>query len=94
LLSALSSGLYALTYSGGIQEETTVLDIPCLILRDTTERPITITQGTNILVHNDIERIVKEACRVLNGEGKKANCPEFWDGRAAERIVEIIASDR
>jgi UDP-N-acetylglucosamine 2-epimerase (non-hydrolysing) len=85
---------FIMTDSGGIQEETTVLDIPCLTLRDTTERPITISQGTNILVHNDAERIVKEACRILDGKVKESNCPELWDGRAAERIVEIIANDR
>jgi UDP-N-acetylglucosamine 2-epimerase (non-hydrolysing) len=83
---------FVMTDSGGIQEETTVLDIPCLTLRDTTERPITITQGTNILVHNDTDRIIKEASRILGGKGKKGNCPDFWDGKAAERIVEIIAS--
>lgn len=85
---------FIMTDSGGIQEETTVLDIPCLTLRDTTERPITISQGTNILVHNDTKRIVREACKILDGRGKKGNCPKLWDGRAAERIVEIIANDR
>ena len=85
---------FIMTDSGGIQEETTVLGIPCLTLRDTTERPITISQGTNILVHNDTKRIVKEACRILDGKVKESNCPELWDGRAAERIVEIIANDR
>lgn len=85
---------FIMTDSGGIQEETTVLDIPCLTLRDTTERSITITKGTNILVHNDTERIVKEASRILDGKGKKGNCPELWDGKAGERIVEIIVNDR
>jgi UDP-N-acetylglucosamine 2-epimerase (non-hydrolysing) len=83
-----------MTDSGGIQEETTVLGIPCLTLRDTTERPITISQGTNMLVHNDTKRIVREAGKILDGRGKKGNCPKLWDGRAAERIVEIIANDR
>lgn len=80
-----------MTDSGGIQEETTVLGIPCLTLRNTTERPITITQGTNTLVWNDTSRIVGEAFKILDGKGKKGKCPELWDGKAAERIVEILA---
>ena len=59
-----------------------------------TERPITITQGTNTLVYNDTERIIKEAFSILNGKGRKAHCPELWDGRSASRIVEIIANER
>jgi UDP-N-acetylglucosamine 2-epimerase (non-hydrolysing) len=82
---------FIMTDSGGIQEETTVLGIPCLTLRDTTERPITITQGTNILVHNDTERIVAEASKILNGDVKQSHCPEFWDGKTAERIVKVIS---
>jgi len=93
-LNLMLHSKFIMTDSGGIQEETTVLDIPCLTLRDTTERPITISQGTNILVHNDTKRIVREAGKILDGRGKKGNCPELWDGRAAERIVEIIASHR
>jgi len=84
---------FIMTDSGGIQEETTVLDIPCLTLRNTTERPITITQGTNILVHNNTEKIIKEAFKILDGKGKKGNCPKLWDGQSAERIVEIITND-
>ena len=80
-----------LTDSGGIQEETTVLGIPCLTLRNTTERPITITQGTNVLVWNDTQKIAKEALKVLDAQGKKGNCPEIWDGRASERIVNILS---
>jgi UDP-N-acetylglucosamine 2-epimerase (non-hydrolysing) len=79
-----------MTDSGGIQEETTVLGIPCLTLRDTTERPITISQGTNVLVWNDTQKIIDEAFKILNGKSKKGNCPEFWDGNAAERIVETL----
>ena len=80
-----------MTDSGGIQEETTVLGIPCLTLRNTTERPITVAQGTNTLVWNDTSRIVGEAFKILDGKGKRGRCPEFWDGKAAERIVEILA---
>ena len=71
-----------LTDSGGIQEETTILGVPCLTIRENTERPITITEGTNVLVG--------EARRVLKGEGKAGRVPELWDGRAAERIVSIL----
>lgn len=85
---------FVMTDSGGMQEETTVLDLPCLTLRDTTERPITITQGTNTLVWNDTEKIIKEAFKILEGRGKKGKCPQFWDGRAAKRIIKIISEEK
>ena len=78
------------TDSGGIQEETTILGIPCLTLRENTERPITITEGTNTLVGSDREKILKESFRILNGNGKKGKIPKLWDGKAAERIVNIL----
>jgi UDP-N-acetylglucosamine 2-epimerase (non-hydrolysing) len=81
-----------MTDSGGMQEETTVLGIPCLTLRETTERPITISQGTNTLVGSDGPRIVEEAFKILDGKGKKGSCPELWDGKAAERIVAVLKS--
>ena len=81
---------FVMTDSRGIQEETTVLGIPCLTLRETTERPITISQGTNVLVWNDTQKIIDEAFKILDGKGKRGNCPEFWDGKTAERIVEIL----
>lgn len=90
-LKLMVSARFIMTDSGGIQEETTALNIPCLTLRDTTERPETISQGTNTLVWNDTKRIVDEALNILNGEGKSGSCPELWDGGAAERIVEILA---
>jgi UDP-N-acetylglucosamine 2-epimerase (non-hydrolysing) len=80
-----------LTDSGGLQEETTILGVPCVTLRDNTERPITVTEGTNRLGGTRREGIVKaiaEAMAMKPGEGRR---PEKWDGRAAERIVEIIA---
>ncbi len=80
-----------LTDSGGLQEETTALGIPCLTLRENTERPVTIWEGTNTLVGTDPEAIVTEARRALNGSGKAGRVPELWDGRAAERIVEALA---
>jgi UDP-N-acetylglucosamine 2-epimerase (non-hydrolysing) len=80
-----------LTDSGGIQEETTVLDIPCLTIRENTERPITITQGTNILVGTDEKKIVKEAQKILRGERKRRKTIKYWDGKAADRIVKVLA---
>jgi len=89
-LSLMTRAKLVLTDSGGIQEETTVLGIPCLTLRDTTERPITIKEGTNILVWNDTPQIIEEAFKILEGRGKKAKIPEYWDGKTAERIVKIL----
>jgi UDP-N-acetylglucosamine 2-epimerase (non-hydrolysing) len=86
---------FVLTDSGGMQEETTVLSIPCLTMRENTERPETIHQGTNILVGNDPQRIVNESFKILDGKGKKGGIyPELWDGHTAERIVEIISKRR
>ena len=79
-----------LTDSGGIQEETTVLGVPCLTLRENTERPITVEMGTNRLVGMDRERIVLAAMDVLDGGGKTGRIPEGWDGKAAERIVGVL----
>jgi UDP-N-acetylglucosamine 2-epimerase (non-hydrolysing) len=69
-----------------------VLNIPCLTLRNTTERPITITQGTNVLVWNDTQKIIKEASKVLAGRPKKAKIPGLWDGKTAERIIQILVT--
>lgn len=82
---------FVLTDSGGIQEEITVLDIPCLTLRNTTERPITITGGTNILVWNHTQKIIEEAFKILDGKSKRGNCPQLWDGKTAERIIGLLA---
>jgi UDP-N-acetylglucosamine 2-epimerase (non-hydrolysing) len=79
-----------LTDSGGIQEETTALGIPCLTLRENTERPVTISHGTNRLVGTSPEKIAEEAVRVLKGPQGVHSPPPLWDGHAAERIVSII----
>lgn len=91
-LKLMMHSTIVMTDSGGIQEETTVLGIPCLTLRDTTERPITITHGTNVLVWNDTQKIIDESFKIIDGRGKNGKCPEMWDGKAAERIVDILAN--
>jgi UDP-N-acetylglucosamine 2-epimerase (non-hydrolysing) len=85
----MSKAKIILTDSGGIQEETAVLGIPCLTLRDTTERPITLTRDTNILVHNNKTKIV-EATRKILKEQKPTKCPKLWDGKTAEKVVDIL----
>src|SRR5207237_7485677 len=86
-LRLYSGAALVLTDSGGIQEETTALSIPCLTLRENTERPITIEMGTNILVGIDKEKIKQTASEILSNNTKKdAKIPPLWDGRAAERI--------
>jgi UDP-N-acetylglucosamine 2-epimerase (non-hydrolysing) len=81
-----------LTDSGGIQEETAILGVPCLTLRENTERPVTVSQGTNTVVGRDPERIVGEALAVLDGRNKTGRVPELWDGQAARRIVKALES--
>ncbi|MDR1423997.1 MAG: UDP-N-acetylglucosamine 2-epimerase (non-hydrolyzing) [Azoarcus sp.] len=87
MLGLMANARMVLTDSGGMQEETTALGVPCLTLRENTERPITIEQGTNTLVGIDAEAVVKTAITTLDGGGKAGRIPEYWDGRAAERIA-------
>jgi UDP-N-acetylglucosamine 2-epimerase (non-hydrolysing) len=89
-LGLVASSRMVLTDSGGIQEETTVLGVPCLTMRPNTERPITCEIGTNILVGTDPRRIVREAVSILDGRQRPGAIPEKWDGCAAERIVDIL----
>ena len=91
-MKLLSEARLVLTDSGGIQEETTVLGVPCLTLRNNTERPITIEQGTNHLVGLDPQRIVAAAQKALSEPSHAGRVPDLWDGRAAARIVDILTA--
>ncbi len=82
-----------LTDSGGLQEESTVLGVPCLTLRPNTERPITCTEGTNQIVGNEGRRILEAVCKVLATAMPIGCTPEKWDGQAAGRIIEILMQE-
>lgn len=90
-LSLMAGATLVLTDSGGLQEETTALGIPCLTLRENTERPITVEEGTNQVVGSDPELILRHTEAVLNGQGKSGRAPALWDGRASERIVGAVS---
>jgi UDP-N-acetylglucosamine 2-epimerase (non-hydrolysing) len=89
-LQLVTHSKLVLTDSGGLQEETTVLGIPCLTIRENTERPVTILEGTNVLVGTDKNKIVFEATNAINGYKKSRKIPELWDGNAAQRIIKIL----
>jgi UDP-N-acetylglucosamine 2-epimerase (non-hydrolysing) len=89
-LGLQSRATVVITDSGGIQEETTYLGVPCLTVRENTERPITVSIGTNVLVGRDREKLRTELSRVLAGKAKKGSVPPLWDGHAGERIAEIL----
>jgi UDP-N-acetylglucosamine 2-epimerase (non-hydrolysing) len=89
-LSLESEAKFVLTDSGGIQEETTFLQIPCLTLRENTERPVTIERGTNILCGRDKEKIIREANKIIAGKQKIGKIPKYWDGKSAKKIIKII----
>jgi UDP-N-acetylglucosamine 2-epimerase (non-hydrolysing) len=89
-LALQSRAKVVITDSGGIQEETTYLGVPCLTVRDNTERPITVTLGTNVLVGHKPEKLRAKLSAVLSGQAKKGTVPPLWDGHAAERIAETV----
>ena len=90
MLGLMAGAALVLTDSGGLQEETTALGIPCLTLRQNTERPITVEQGTNTLVGGDRPAILQGVAEILGGRGKRGRVPELWDGHAADRIVQDL----
>jgi UDP-N-acetylglucosamine 2-epimerase (non-hydrolysing) len=92
-LQLMSHAKVVLTDSGGVQEETTILGIPCITLRENTERPVTLKHGTNVLVGADPQKIIREFSRILDGERQPAAPPHFWDGNAAKRIVELLSAE-
>lgn len=89
-IALVSKSKLVITDSGGIQEETTYLKIPCITLRTTTERPVTVEYGTNFLVGDDINKALEQFYKIMNGEIKQGKIPELWDGKAGERIVRVI----
>jgi len=93
-LRLMSHARVVLTDSGGVQEETTILGVPCITLRDNTERPVTIKYGTNVLVGANPEKIILEFNRVLQGQRSTSAPPQFWDGNAARRIVQILTGEQ
>ncbi len=92
-LNLWKDAVVVLTDSGGLQEETTALGVPCITIRENTERPVTVQEGTNVLAGTDPARIVAEARKVMRGQGKQGRRPHLWDGRAAERIVGILVKE-
>jgi UDP-N-acetylglucosamine 2-epimerase (non-hydrolysing) len=91
-LALQSRATVVITDSGGIQEESTYLKVPCITVRSNTERPITITMGTNVLVGQDIGKLRAELSKILEGKAKAGTIPPLWDGRAGERIADILVN--
>jgi UDP-N-acetylglucosamine 2-epimerase (non-hydrolysing) len=89
-LSLQNRSAVVITDSGGIQEETTYLGIPCLTLRSNTERPVTVSMGTNVLVGQDLALLNSELAKILGGKAKIGSIPPLWDGHAGERIAEAL----
>ena len=88
-----SKALVVITDSGGVQEETTFLGVPCITLRSNTERPVTVSLGTNVVIGGDMERLKREVNALLAGEAKVGAVPPLWDGHTAPRIADIIAGE-
>ena len=91
-LALQKSARLVITDSGGIQEETTYLGVPCLTVRENTERPVTVTCGTNILVGRDMNRLNREVTNILSGNQKRGQIPPLWDGHAADRIAQAVVT--
>jgi UDP-N-acetylglucosamine 2-epimerase (non-hydrolysing) len=91
-LALQSRATVVITDSGGIQEETTFLGVPCITLRNNTERPITVTLGTNVIVGQDRDKLSFELSKIITGNGKKGTVPPLWDGHAGERIADVLES--
>jgi UDP-N-acetylglucosamine 2-epimerase (non-hydrolysing) len=91
-LSLTSQAKFIISDSGGLQEESTALGIPCLTMRSNTERPITVDLGTSTLIGNDPEKLRFHLREILDCRYKTGRCPELWDGRAAERIADILVA--
>ena len=89
-LSLCRNAKFVLTDSGGIQEETTFMGVPCLTLRSSTERPVTLREGTNILIGEDIDRVPKIVRQILRGRSRPGKIPALWDGKASKRIIRIL----
>lgn len=92
MLGLMANARIVLTDSGGLQEETTALGVPCLTMRENTERPITVEQGTNTMVGRDLDSIRHHAAEVLAGRGKSGRVPEYWDGQTSQRIAADLAT--
>ena len=90
-LALTSQARVIVTDSGGLQEESTALGVPCLTMRDNTERPVTVAEGTSTLIGSDPEKLARCLTQVLDGHYPTGRCPELWDGHAAERIARILA---
>lgn len=91
-LNLIKGASVVITDSGGIQEETTVLGVPCVTLRENTERPVTVDVGTNYLIGIDPEKIKETVFDIFGGNGKKGSIPPLWDGKAGDRILEVLLS--
>jgi len=89
-INLMGNSKFVITDSGGIQEETTVLGVPCITMRNNTERPVTVEQGTNVLVSTDKRKIAEASNKLINGSNFKSKTPQFWDGKAAKRIIDIL----
>jgi UDP-N-acetylglucosamine 2-epimerase (non-hydrolysing) len=89
-LNLWKDAAYVLTDSGGLQEETTALGVPCITMRENTERPITVDEGTNVLAGTEPNTVIAAVMAAINGQAKRGKRPALWDGQAAQRIVNIL----